>query len=818
MESSRYLLNPALIVNSLGEKGYVVYVPPNPQPIRIPKNLWLTLQSLSDCALSKSAVNTKLCESIVSNSDSEASYDWLFDSGILIESVTTSTSETTRPENIDPASNEVQPRRISTSLDTGESGCICLLTLKINWNYYFAKALINLFRLQLFLVIPMISIVLAYLLFFLCAPAPNSLYMLGLTGSATASLDTISRMIVALLSVNLFSTLTTWLAQSVTGLGDGKILLRFLFGIIPRLGVNTYKGTAYNMTQWTSESKAALICIAQPIISRLFLASTLIILLSSGRIQPGFYGSYYYSNALVIVNISILTSLILLLPFRKSPGYRLMILLTDLPLNTLSRSLKQLIIFSEALYKSIVLRDSKSKEMVSTALHSKKSIALIAFAILFVTLISIKLLIVLLIAIPRISASLPAFFGPSSQFLFSVILLCLFFRFFSDSILSKLLTIKKPRTKDDKLSESRSSHQQDKTTTCESLTYKLQHLKHRRLTIASICLIILLLIPINRTVTGSVAVASERDLTVRAPTDSRITQILQSGPSTKVVPAGTPIIQLQSQQLDYEINQAKIKLDEALLTRSNLTKERDANVSKLTESLSQLALTQNSQQLLKKQLSASNRLVMQGAFPRKLSEDIQLSIYEEEYKERSIRQAIISIRSDIKKLGSTIRTTTNNIQNLESFQKDLQAEKSKLLIVMPFDGLISSPTSGLMWSFVSKGEPVVEFQEAVPNRVKVLIPDHDRSILKVSQKATIRLYSEPNTRIEATVSAIQPSSTMIDDKSYFQATLALKHPLDPQLIQSSGVARITTGQTTLLSIILTSLGRFINVDVWSWTP
>ena len=137
---------------------------------------------------------------------------------------------------------------------------------------------------------------------------------------------------------------------------------------------------------------------------------------------------------------------------------------------------------------------------------------------------------------------------------------------------------------------------------------------------------------------------------------------------------------------------------------------------------------------------------------------------------------------------------------------------------MPFDGLITSTTSGLMGSFFAKGETLLELREGSLQVVNVLVPDHDRSLIKVNQDASVRLYANPHQSLSARVQTIRPSSEMIDQKVYFQVSLRLEDPLSPNLLQSSGAARIKSGNSNLFLVMFSSIARFVRVDVWSWTP
>jgi hypothetical protein len=80
------------------------------------------------------------------------------------------------------------------------------------------------------------------------------------------------------------------------------------------------------------------------------------------------------------------------------------------------------------------------------------------------------------------------------------------------------------------------------------------------------------------------------------------------------------------------------------------------------------------------------------------------------------------------------------------------------------------------------------------------------------------LYANPHQSLSARVQTIRPSSEMIDQKVYFQVSLRLEDPLSPNLLQSSGAARIKSGNSNLFLVMFSSIARFVRVDVWSWTP
>jgi multidrug resistance efflux pump len=816
MHPDCFQLNPKLVINSLGAAGFVIYVPPDPAPLRFPGSVWLALDAIADREPTQEQLQQHLSEIPEDYQSFEQYLQWLLSKRILLRVEKPAESLSARPTESPRLERKSKIRSVDDSGDTGESNSIPLFTLNPSWPALAQQVLLNLLRLQIWLVVPMLVIVFAYLFFFLLAPAPNALYLLGASAQAPSNIDVLSRMVIALLTVNLLSTALSWLTQSITGLGDGMVSLRFLFGFIPRFGVNSYKGPAFEAKQWSQESDYALLCVAQPLLARLGLASFLILLLASGRVHNGLAGGELYSVANIILDISLFTGLLLALPFRKSPGYRLMILLTDLPPNTLGQSVRHLYSFVHALIRCMIDRDRSSRMALKGSVTSWRDLGLLSFAIIFVTLVILKALVILFIAIPRLASGLPDLFGGASQFIFTAALLILLLRFISSSIFPKFVKLQSRRSR---ASAAETDHSDLLTSPTHSPSSDPgSHPRNYRVALVALIAGIILFLPINRTVTGSVVVSTERDLTVRAPADVRITRIFQRGPSSQVISAGTPLIQLQSQQLDYDLNQATANLEQLKSELSTLTEQSKSNRNVIRELRASLAISRQAEQVLENQLVITKALIKEGAYSQKMAEDILLRSYDEQSNERVKIQQILELQAEIETDELKIKSVKKAIRQSQDLVKSLLLEKQKLKVHMPFDGLITSSTSGLMWSFVSKGESLLELKEGSLNVVNVLIPDHDRSLVGVSQKAEVRLYAEPSRQLSAVVKSIRPTSELIEDKSYFQASLRLIKPLSPQLLQSSGAARIQTGKTNLFLLIVSSIGRFIHVDLWSWTP
>lgn len=816
MPTERFQRNSQILVTDLQSAGFVIYVPPQPDPLRFTLEAWSAIDALDENGFSRQQLSSQFKDISLGQQSFDEYFQWLLDTRVILHVKSLVDHDVSHEKSSYSPTSFIE--NIESSSTVSSSRCISLFTLNPDWPIRIKNNLLGILNFQLWLVAPMLLVVFAYLLFFLLSPAPSALNLLGFTEPAAATeVDVLVRILIGLLSINLISTVSTWLVQSLTNLGDGEVLLRFLFGIIPRFGVNSYKGAALQSTQWDQESKDALLCISQPLISRLTIATLLIVLISSGRLQSGLAGSQLYSYANVVLQISLFSGLILALPFRMSPGYRLMILLTDLPPNTIGRSVKHLYDGLGAFKHWLIRRDKPSFESLKATISSWQNIFLLVFAGLFIALIVAKVAIISLLLIPRLSVGLPAVFGRASQFIFSIMLWSLLLRFLVNSILPKLRKLRKSRRVDNlqSLSNVNLNPQEDNTESAESFD---DYREKYNITVAVFLLGVVLLFPINRTVSGSVAVSTERALTVRVPADVRIKSIFQLGPSTKVVSQGTVLAELFSSQLERDLYSSRIKISDLRKELATLKEQKSTDLRVIAEVVASLQTYGKANKILDMQLEEFEYLMNQGAFSRKSVQDQLLKSFQMKDEERLQMQTLLKLRSDVQTADLIISSTEKAIGQSISWQKLLLEQEQQMTVTMPFDGLITSSTSGLMDAFLSKGEPLFELKEGSLNVVNVLIPDHDRSLISVGDSAEIRLYSSPNKTINGYIHTIRPISDLIDQKIFFQASLRLSTPLDPQLFQSSGAARIICGKTNLIQLAFVSVQRFLSVDVWSWTP
>lgn len=813
-----YCLNPKLIVSELADSCVAVYAPPDPTPYRLTNKLWLSLQLWEK--ETKSVDQWKEHLFYPGSTDGlDHDLQGLLDKNILIPAHISDDQLPVEPsarESSEESADRQFPQAGQGDDDIGESVSINLIKINPLWPDWLRYFFLSILRLQIKLLLPVLLIIFGYLLFLVFAPASSSLNFYSSISEIDNNFDVLIAVLIGLLSVNLVSTFTTWLAQSVTRTGDGRIVLRFLFGFIPRLGVNPYSGPALRQRQWTAESSHAFLCIAQPLLVRLTLSAILIVLLASGRLHGGLAGSQLYSLANVVLQISLISFLILALPFRMSPGYRLMILLTDLPPSTLGRSVSHLYLVLTLLSNWIKNRDQESEVALKATLSSKRDVGLVLFALVFFGLVVAKLIIIVYFVIPRLASGLPAILGGASEYIFAIILFALLWRFLRITIVPKLTPLK---SKTLIRSRRQIEDAQDYLDSSQSLSppnrYFTRLKKNRVLLLLAGAILV---VPIDRTITGSVVVSSERDLTVRAPDDVSLVAVFQKGPSSEIIGVGTPLAELQSAQLERDLFQISSDLVDLKKSLDGLEENLKANQKVLLEVKKSLDSYKKAGKIIKDQLIEIQQLSVIGAVSKQAAQELLLQSYELQEEERLKIQKQMELEADLQETGIKIKAAEQSLAQSLEWQRSLLSKKKDLMIVMPFDGLITSTTSGLMGSFFAKGDTLLELREGSLQVVNVLVPDHDRALIQVNQEATVRLYANPNQSLTARVQSIRPSSELIDEKVYFQVSLRLEEPLSPNLLQSSGAARIKSGSSNLFLLMLSSIGRFVRVDMWSWMP
>ena len=156
----RLQCNPRLIANDLGDSGFVLYVPPNPRPLRISSNLWQIINSAQQSELTLDEWKCLLVNQEGLDINPRHDLDWLIRERVLLR-VTQSTPEKFHDNGADIHSAD----EVLEIGDISESNGLLLFTLNPSWSPLLRRVLRQILQLHLTLSLPMGLIVLAYLLF-----------------------------------------------------------------------------------------------------------------------------------------------------------------------------------------------------------------------------------------------------------------------------------------------------------------------------------------------------------------------------------------------------------------------------------------------------------------------------------------------------------------------------------------------------------------------------------------------------------------------------------------------------------------------------
>jgi hypothetical protein len=137
---------------------------------------------------------------------------------------------------------------------------------------------------------------------------------------------------------------------------------------------------------------------------------------------------------------------------------------------------------------------------------------------------------------------------------------------------------------------------------------------------------------------------------------------------------------------------------------------------------------------------------------------------------------------------------------------------------MPFDGVVSSTTTGLLNRRVASGETLLTVKALPLTNLVALVPDYDRNKINLGMRCAVRLYSDPNREFTGKIASISSSTVTQDDLKYLEVNIKINEGLPTNYIGTMGYAKIVYGQTFLLKNLLEPILRFLNLDLWSYLP
>src|SRR5262249_49503523 len=144
---------------------------------------------------------------------------------------------------------------------------------------------------------------------------------------------------------------------------------------------------------------------------------------------------------------------------------------------------------------------------------------------------------------------------------------------------------------------------------------------------------------------------------------------------------------------------------------------------------------------------------------------------------------------------------------------------SRSRILSPFDGIVvSGDLSQMLGSPVEKGKLLFEIAPLNTYRLIVHVDERDVRYVAVGQSGTLALAGTPWTPLPILVSKITPVTVAEEGRNSFRIEASLTE-LGPHLRPGmEGVAKIETGQRSLVWIWTRSLVEWLRLAAWKYLP
>jgi RND family efflux transporter MFP subunit len=159
------------------------------------------------------------------------------------------------------------------------------------------------------------------------------------------------------------------------------------------------------------------------------------------------------------------------------------------------------------------------------------------------------------------------------------------------------------------------------------------------------------------------------------------------------------------------------------------------------------------------------------------------------------------------------------IREAES-QLALAEEKlSRARIVAPFDGIVvSGDLSQMLGSPVEKGKPIFEIAPLHSYRLIIHVDERDIRYISVHQHGTLLLAGMPGKPLRFTVTKITPVTVAEAGQNLFQVEALLTNSDAHLRPGMEGVAKIETGQRSLVWIWAHSAIEWLRLTAWKYLP
>jgi len=860
-DSCFYCINPSLRTSPLVEGQYRLYFGDRTTSFKLSASEWDAILNVDSSGGSVEFLFSN-CKNFFDTSRSEINRDeyisWLCEKGILLpvdphlyptNSKTDSLSSNGSTSSLYQANGS---RTDHTKVKTSKEDRKILL---FSFNWITSRGLLRppraLISLQAWLFPLTVILFVGTIYSFYFGVKPLAVFL----SQRSDPLTGLSRLLIMLIVINLISVMTSILLSYSLNIDDQKLYLRLKWGFLPRLA----KEQNSKEIKQRATKLEELILVAQPLLVRLYLVVFSILCLYIYTPIPD-ASPYSRLNILVaIIQGALASMIILLIPVRNTPGRRLLEFFGVMPKNYLKISVKRASTTFSHLFKGEFSQISLSKSDINSLLF------LVALLIAF----TIKMLILYNILIPNISAEVPQFAGHWTALIVRIALTILLIRFLYLTFFTKLIASRTSKKTDELLiratPKSYTLGRLDvplpnqslgaANSFLHSLHFGITSLFSSKLFLAFI-LIIIFLFPFRASVTGSANVTEGESLDIRSSETAAVKQIFQVGPSSVIVKKGTKILELYSPTLSSQLSQQVqliSKLDSDIRTQrtliqsirtgsiklegENRDEELQSAYAMVQKVKSKITSLQNQIKIQNDQITKLRRLTKSGAISEfqlqnlLSSQEALTGELEGAKSELTSALADVAIAQRKQKIDQDVNSEeqlSKALDELSSAESSLEVGKialealeariSHLMLVMPFDGVISSNTRTLLNRTVTPGETILTVKAQPLTQTNALIPEYDRARVRTKLPCVLRLYSISDQEFKGRVSSISPSTVELDGLQYVEVQIQLDDSLPTNFIGSKGYAKIDVGHTCILLNLISPITRFINVDLWSLLP
>jgi len=651
----------------------------------------------------------------------------------------------------------------------------------------------------------------------------------------------IARILILFFGVNFIGTVFPIIASIALGINDSKLYYQWSLGFHPGF----YKESTFREYRERATPEERAFLIGQSLLARMYLATIIILLIVFYLRIPSAYQGWVTSTLLATIQISLIDIVFDLLPIGNTTATKLLTIRGLIP-----RGLFQLTV-------------QRTKENFYHLRHGQFNQLRYFWSFIYLTLfavtIGLKLAMLFLLIVPSLSMEAPLILGYWTPIIIRISLIFLILRYFFIRLSARFA----PGTQPNPSSGIRrpfTAHERQPTPLPVSPPSPSPKGRFARLLrskrVLLLLLLLILFLPFPATISASTVVTESKGLDIRASEEAIITQLNAEGPSENKVPKGFTLMTLSSPELeasyestkeeiynlDAQVRSAKIQLrslesGSAVLTTKSRDDELAIALADEKRYTAEVASFKEQLNLTEKTIESFSELVKSGAVS-----ELQLRTWLTT-KEQLIGQ-LATAQGNLNSTRATINKAKRNkyVDQDVKLQEDSSAAReilegatrkrsqsvialgslserlAKFKIVMPFDGVVSSTTTGLLNRRVAAGETLVTVKALPLTNLVALVPDYDRNKLNLGMRCAVRLYSDPDREFVGNIASISSATVTQDELKYIEVNIKINEGLPTNYIGTVGYAKIVYGQTFLLKNFVEPILRFLNLDLWSYLP